>query len=150
MRIKPKTEEEVATRKLLPEGTYPFKIDNAEEKVSKNGNDMIVLVIEVYTPDGKSTVIYDYLMESMAYKLRHAAYACGLVAEYESGNLNDYDFKGKEGFLKLGIQKDKTGEYGDKNVVKDYIVADTGSQKTTPTKAKKADDADPFADEIPF
>jgi hypothetical protein len=156
MRITPKTEEELSL--LWSDGVYPFKIDNAEEGISKSsGNPQITLSVEVFKPDGKSIFVKDYIGTAnvfMERKLRHAALACGLDAEYNAGTLHDYDFKGKEGFLNLGIQADKTGKYGDKNVVKDYIVSGAPSKAAPAVKpkavVKEAPKDDPFADEIPF
>jgi hypothetical protein len=68
-------------------------------------------------------VITDSLVEKRGDKLRHAAEACGLLKGYEAGSLSDADFRNKRGKLKLGIEKDKTKTYPDKNVVIDYVCA---------------------------
>jgi len=152
MKFTPKSEKEIAEEKLLPEGTYPFEISKGEDKVSKSGNEMIELLVRVFKPDGNFLLVSDYLLESMAYKLRHAAEACGLLHEYESGTLLGSNFIGKTGELKLGIQKDKNGTYPDKNVVKDYIVPKEGDSKKQPPKTglDKLIDNDDLADQIPF
>lgn len=133
MKFNPKTEREIAEEGLYPEGIYSFEIANAENKVSKSGNDMIQLKIKVYDNDGNFRFVDDYLLESMAYKLRHAAVVCGLGDKYESGSLDAFDFVGKTGSLKLTVQKDKKGEYPDKNVVKDYVIPKDESETVSKT-----------------
>lgn len=113
MRVTPKTEEEVAN--VLTAAIYPFEVLAAEDKLSKAGNEMIQLKLDF----GQGHIVFDYLLESLAYKVRHAAHALDLHNEYEAGNLNASDFVGKSGYAKLGVQTD---DYGTKNVVKDYVV----------------------------
>ena len=139
MRFTPKTENEVAASGLLEKGIYDFQIVSAEDKESKSGNEMIVLKVNVFDDEGRSTLIFDYLLETVAYKIRHAAYACGLGDKYEGGQLLAEDFIDKTGKVKVGISKDKTGQYPDKNSISDYVV--DGSD------AKKSDDMN---DEIPW
>lgn len=145
MRFKPKTEKEIAEEKIIPEGVYGFQISNGEDKTSKAGNEMIELIVRVYKPDGNFILITDYLMEKISYKLRHAAEACGLLHEYESGVLVGDNFVGKTGELKLGI-KEASGDWPAKNVIKDYIVPKDGEKP----KALPAKSDDGFGDEIPF
>lgn len=125
MKFTPRTENEIAADKLLPPGLYGFEIIDAEDTTSKAGNDMIKLTVHVYNGDGAPVTIFDYLMERIAYKLRHAAETCGLLGEYESGALNAIDFKGKTGRCKVVIQQDKNGQYPDKNSIADYVRADS-------------------------
>lgn len=129
MKFTPKTEKEIREDGLMPEGEYPFVISNAEDKISKSGDEMIKLLIRVFNPDGSFNLVNDYLLESVAFKLRHACEACGLLDKYESGSLLAADFIGKKGMLKLSIRKDTTGQYGDQNKVKDYIVTKDGEEK---------------------
>lgn len=121
MKFQPKTEKEISEERLLPEGQYGFEVSTAEDKISKAGNEMLEVTLKVFKSDGGFILVTDYLMESIAYKLRHAADACGLLHEYDSGVLVADNFVGKTGELKLKIQKDKNGVYADKNVVADYI-----------------------------
>jgi hypothetical protein len=114
---------------------------------------MIELTVRVFKPDGSFSLVTDYLLESMAYKLRHAAVACGLEKTYDAGTLKADDFIGKEGMLKLNIQKDKNGQYPDRNSVKDYIVPKEGDSKVVIPKdalSKALDGNDGLEDEIPF
>lgn len=131
MRFQPKTEKEIQEANLWPAGIYDFEIlpdtkigansYSTCDRVSKSGNDMIQLVVKVVNDEGRDRVVIDYLMEQIEYKLRHAAVACGLEDEYESGQLHADQFIGKTGKLKLKIEKDKNGQYADKNAVADYV-----------------------------
>ncbi len=122
MNFKPCTEQELADRKLWAKGVYDFEITDAFEKESKTkGNPMIELKVKIFGPDGGARVITDYLLEQRGEKLRHAAEVCGLLDEYNRGSLAHTDFHHKRGKLKLGIEKDKTKTWPDKNVVLDYV-----------------------------
>lgn len=144
MRFTPKTENEIAAENLLAPGIYGFEIIEAKDEVSRAGNEMIKLTVHVFD-DGQPVTIFDYLMEKVAYKLRHAAEACGLLSDYEHGLLNAADFEGRTGRCKVVIQKDKSGQYPDKNGIADYLKADATSAPARP-KAPAAD----LNDEIPF
>jgi hypothetical protein len=164
MRFTPKSEKEIHEMGLWPAGEYGFEIldqtmfgGNAyftDDKVSKSGNDMIQLIVKVYNQDGQFRIVIDYLLESLAFKLRHAAVACGLLDKYESGELKAADFVGKSGNLKLKVGKEQNG-YPAKNEVADYIVHGIGDPQAPagfvpPPKAPTAADGRPLDDEIPF
>lgn len=146
MQFTPKTEKEIAEENLWPVGEYGFEITEAYDKVSNSGNEMIELKLKVFNAEGGFKFIRDYLLESLSYKLRHAATACGAIGKYESGQLVAGDFVGATGFVKLGIDKDKTGKYPDKNAVKDYVTQEDASQAPPPGHPAAAS----FEDEIQF
>ena len=134
MKVTPKTEQQIQESLLLPAGQYVCEVISAKETVSKSGNDMIVLQIKIYTETGSERLITDYLLDSMEYKIRHAAEAFGLLSEYESGFLTADAMVGKAVSCKIGVQKDKTGQYGPKNIVQDYIAIEKPSiQKSVDT-----------------
>lgn len=153
MKFTPKSDKELAEERIMPEGEYGFEISGGEDKTSKAGNEMIQLTVRVFKDDGKFNLVTDYLMESMMYKISHAAKACGLEDKYNLGQLTGEDFIGKTGMLKLGIQKDKEGQYPDKNVIKDYIVPKEGEAAAVPKGSNKAAETkgrDDLEDSIPF
>lgn len=115
---KKKTENEPLFRR----GEYGFEVVEAEERVSGNGNLMIVLNLKVSDGNGRSVIVIDYLLAKKPLKLREAAYGCGIGAKFETGCLKDDDFVGKRGRLKLKVAKDEAGEYPDKNAVQEYVV----------------------------
>lgn len=163
MQFAPKTEKEISELNLWPVGEYDFEIlematlgaktYHTEEAISKTNNDMIILVTKIYKDNGQFQIIIDYLLEAIPHKLRHAAEACGLINEYNSGSLKAYDFIGKCGKVKLGISKDKSGQYPDKNGINDYIVGDvnpaSGADKVRAV-APKPVVGDLDLDQIPF
>jgi hypothetical protein len=146
MKFTPKSEKEIAEANLWPAGEYGFEVIDAKDKVSKTSQaEMIELKLKVYNDDGGFIFVNDYLLESLAYKLRHAAVCCGLEANYDAGNLLANDFAGKMGKLKLKIQKDKSGLYPDKNTVGDYVTtADVSVSIISPNGTAIADDTIPF------
>ena len=147
MKFQPKTDKEIAEMNLWPEAQYSFEVLEAVDKASKAGNDMIELKLKVYNDDGGFIFVKDYLLESLAYKLKHAATVCGLSDQYAAGTLAGGDFVGKAGTIKLKIQKSKDAAYADKNVVGDYVVKKDG--ETSPPVGHPAGDALPD-DSIPF
>ena len=146
MKFAPKTAKELAQGNLWEKGNYAFEILEASDEVSKNsGKEMIKLKVKIFTDTGKSQNVFDHLLpDKMEYKLRHVAEACGLLADYEKGDLEAYQFIGKTGYAKVGVSIDKTGAYPDKNQINDYIVDDnfTSVPKTIEEATKN--------DEIPF
>jgi hypothetical protein len=123
MEFKPCTEQELADRKLLPKGDYDFEILDAWERTSEAGNPMIEVKVRVSrNGSGLTRVLSDYLHAKRPEKLRHCCAACGLMAQYESGSLNDEDFRGKRGRLRLVVERGRNG-YASRNVIEDYLVA---------------------------
>lgn len=127
MKFTPKTDEELNAESLLAAGVYSFEVINAENKTSQNGNEMIMLALQIFDHDGNHAQrLNDYLLEKLAYKLKHAAEACGLLDEYQRGDLQAEWFIGKTGQVKIGIEPAK-GDYQARNSVKDYVVKKDGS-----------------------
>lgn len=122
MNFKPLSRQEAIESQLFPKGSYRFEIVHGCDKESRAGNSMIELKVKVTDPSGASRFVTDYLLAQWPAKLRHAAEACGLLEEYNAGELSGPDFIGKQGRLTLAIQKDRAKKYPDKNVVVDYVV----------------------------
>ena len=125
MQFQSKTEKQIQEESLIPAGEYDFTVREAVEKKSKAGNDMIQVDMDIFV-DGKERPLKDYLMESMAFKLRHFCFSIGLGCKYEAGTLSAVDCQGKSGKVKI-IQK-ANGDYGLQNSVKDYVVFEAGSE----------------------
>jgi phage-related protein len=139
MKFVHKSDEELQKMNLLPEGIYDFEVLDAKERLSKAGNEMLELKLGVYDLTGSRRVVFDYLLEAMAFKLQHFAKATGLISQYESDELCDLHCIGKCGKVELIVQqggaKDTGGYYPDKNSVKDYIVNGANvSQTSLPPK----------------
>jgi hypothetical protein len=119
MKFQPKSEQEIADSRLLPKGEYDFEILDAEEKISAAGNDTIQLMVRVSNGNGLTRTLTDYLVAQRAGKLRNCCAACGLLEQYDRGAVNDNDFPGKRGRLKLMVEKKKG--YPDRNTIADYL-----------------------------
>lgn len=119
----PLSEDEILKSNLLEEGIYDFSILHAEEKISQAGNKMIELCLQVADGSGLLRRIFDYLIlnEKWMFKIRHCCDCLGMIDKYDSGKLYAEDFLDKEGKVEIYIQEDKTGKYGPKNAVKDYV-----------------------------
>lgn len=106
---------------VIKAGVYPATVIKAEEKVSKAGNPMMVVEVEIFTPDGKSKFIKDFITTGGEYpqdwRLKHLAKAVGLPV---TGTINAIDLQDKSMHCKIGIKPAK-GEYGESNEVKDYL-----------------------------
>jgi hypothetical protein len=153
MKFAPKKENELSAGNLIPDGTYPFEVIKAVAKQSKAGNDMIVVTLKIFEGDTHGSLLDDYLMESIAFKLFHFCAYSGLTAQYESGTLTAENCVGRTGYAKIGVQKGKAKDDGgfwpDRNTVKDYIrqeMKKAGVVNVTPSKpaSKPADDDVPY------
>ena len=157
MQITPKNEIEIAEMGLWPANsicsfeiienvTFGTTVIQTSDATSKKGNDMIILVVQIYNDTGETKILVDYLLESTAAKLRNAMIACGLLAKYESGHFLASDFIGKKGELRIGIEKDATGQYPDKNKIIGYVTDSTARTNNTynQTVHPALDDSIPF------
>ncbi len=110
----------------LPKGEYSAKVYEAEEKLSKAGNPMLVLGLEVY--DGEKTkLVKDYIVtgggeHSQDWKIGHLMKACGLE---DAGNIECASLVDRYVRVKLKIKPAKDG-YQEDNAVDDYLVKQTG------------------------
>lgn len=121
MKFNPKTEKEIQEANLIPEKTIcPVKILNAIDKTSAAGNEMIELTVRVFHGD-KSFQVLDWIMPKVEFKFFHFCAYMGLSKQYETGTLTAADCKDREGYAKIGIQSDKTGQYPDRNNIMDYV-----------------------------
>lgn len=143
MRVTPRSEQELQESLVIPKGIYAFEVASAEDAVSKSGNEMIKLQLRIWDAQGKVHFIYDYLLDSLAFKLRHFAEYTGLIEKYNMGGINAEDCLYKSGSVELMIQEAKDN-YPMKNAVKDYVKTDRSAKVSAPDV--------PFEDDldIPF
>lgn len=125
MKFTPKTETEVS--KIFENGIYEFVVESAQEKESKSGNNMIHLKIKILHDKyiGKTNFVDCYLLTenpNFEFILRHFCYSIGLGEAYEKGEITDRMCVDKSGLAKVVIEKDKDGQYPDKNKIVDFIV----------------------------
>lgn len=137
----------------FPAGDYDYTVDAAEDATSKAGNEMIRLTLHVYNAEGHKRVLFDYLLDSAAWKIKQFAASSGLLDRYDSGEIEAYEMVGKSGRLKLKIESSE--QYGDQNKVAFYIAAKpagtgyTGRSAPAPVASGKSLASD-LSDEIPF
>jgi hypothetical protein len=143
VKFQPKTDREIAEAGLLPVGEYDYEVAAATEKVSRAGNQMIELELRIFV--GESVrMITDYLLDAMAGKLKHFCESHGMGDRYEKGTLAAKDCVDKSGRAKVGIKKDKSGAYPDKNTILDYIVKPQDAAAPPPPAPPIDDDDVPF------
>lgn len=144
MKFAPKTQEQIADEKLLPEGIYPFEVLQADDAVSSKGNEMIKLKLSVSDENGRDWTLYDYLLEQMPEKILMFAEVTGNAERYAAGQLDAEDCDGKTGYLLLGKQAAKGG-YGPKNTVKNYVPEPPeAKQVARPVRVAVAEEDVPF------
>lgn len=151
MRFKPQTEQEIQAMSLIEAGTYPFEVLEAEDTKSKSGNEMIKVKLRIWDNMGRERMVFDYLLEAMAFKLRHFCDATGLLDKYEAGSLQASDLLSRNGKLELEVEvgkakPDGSGNYPDKNRVGDYVKSDGAVSKPV----AKAGEPDFIDDDLPF
>lgn len=144
-------EEALKAFKPLEPGIYNFQVINAEAKKSKNGHEMIELQLCVWDRDGKERMLKDWLLDAMAFKMRHFAEGAGLLEKYNLGEVSADDCFNRSGKVDLIIQKGKPkdngdGNYPDRNSVKDYV---TSGIKPGNIQADKIEESF-FDDDVPF
>src|SRR3990170_3215969 len=88
MKFAAKTDKELEIMGLLPKGEYDFDVLKASDEISKEkGNVMIKLTLGVYPLEGERVTVFDYILEAVAYKLKHFCDSTGLAKEYAEGHL---------------------------------------------------------------
>lgn len=151
--LTPMTEEELNAFDLIEEGTYDFEVLKSERQKSKSGNPMAKLQINVWDKNGKSTVIFDYLVFSSVKfctrKIKHFCEAAGIAEDYLKGTIRE-DLERLCGKVHIGIQESLPnptgGYYPSKNVVIDYVTKDNASHSGAP----KPESDEFLNDSIPF
>jgi hypothetical protein len=145
MKFTPKTDQQIAEENLIPTGTVcDFEVLNAEEKLSKAGNEMVALELKVWRPNGSTTIMRDWLLTDMMWKLKAFADAVGMTAEYDRGELPPDIMIGKAGKLKVGIRP-ANGDFPPSNSVTGYVRPEGAAAPARPAPvAAKLDDEIPF------
>lgn len=136
MRFTPKSDEELLN--LLPDGEYDFFVKHAEDTVSKKGNEMIKITIGILDNNNKEHTLFDYLLESLAFKVKHFAQAIGIEEKYNSGGYDAADCVNKSGRCYITKDEAKDG-FQAKNSVKDYFKGDEKNPQQN--EEKKFDDS---------
>lgn len=147
MRFTPKKDEELNSFDLFPKGEYDFAVIKSFDEVSKAGNTMIKLELDIYSENGGRTRIFDYILESIPHKLKHFCQTAGLEKEYETGDITADMCRNRTGRCLVVVKQDKSGEYPDKNEIKDYCKPEQNQEKQA---EKKMNLDDINEEELPF
>lgn len=109
--------------RTVPPGVVAFKINQASETLSKKGVPMFRFVIELTDTQGRTGLIYEYLLHEDTWipKLRRLARAVGLLEKFETDTMDAEDFLYKEGSCQVDEKEDSFGKVN--NIVK-YIYPD--------------------------
>ncbi len=107
---------------LIKEGRYKFRVEDAREKRSQSGNDMLNLKL-ILSVNKREIIYWDslILIPKMFWKVEHFCESIGIPEKIEEGSLIAQDCLEKEGYIDI-IQKvnQQTGELI--NQTKDYVV----------------------------
>lgn len=142
MQFNPEEEQDIRKAMLLEPGEYDFQVQEAEDKTSKQGNEMIALNLKVYGPDGGTQFIRDWIVYTDSamnrLKLRRFCEAADMLEAYRSGHIDAIDCVGRSGRVKIAIRTDD--QYGPQNCVRDYVVpsADEAPQRPEPPRGVPA------------
>ena len=103
----------------LPPGKYQAILKSVEDTVSKNNNVMQHLVWSVFTPNGQTHLVDDFIVvPKTIYKLKKIARALGKLVDFERGTFQADNEIGCQLVLDLGVQSQPG--YDDKNQVGGY------------------------------
>lgn len=147
------TEEQLDALSLVPPGNYDFEVLKATKKVSKTGNPMAELQVQIWDAEGRTHNIYDYLVFSGVplniRKISHFCKAVGLKEAYDKGQLPE-DLYGYSGKCKVDVRDPQPnpngGFYDKKNVIVDYLE----SSQEESAKRKEAAVQKSVDEDIPF
>lgn len=93
------------------------------ETTTRDDAAMIVLDIGMTAPDGRQSVTHEFLIPTKnLLRVFQVCAAFGLRAQYDAGSLSAADFAGKTAKGHAGIERDKSGTYPPKNVIRRFSV----------------------------
>jgi len=160
-------DEEEGTKplELLPPGKYGAEIEDAYVATTKNGNgQMVCLKWRIVEGEHENRVVFDQILVQHTsadaqkfgrQKFKDVCFACNIT-----GQVTDLEvLKFKKASIRVGIARDKSGEYGDKNRITrvDPYVAPwnplpkgAAAKSSPPPKTGGDGAATALNDEVPF
>jgi len=160
-------DEEEGTKppELLPSGKYGAEIEDAHVATTKNGNgQMVCLKWRIVEGEHENRVLFDQILVQHTsadaqkfgrQKFKDVCLACNIT-----GQVTDLEvLKFKKASIRVGIARDKSGEYGDKNRITrvDPYVAPwnplpkgAAAKSSPPPKTGGDGAATALNDEVPF
>ena len=138
MKFTPKTEAELKADKVLPKGEYNVEIVGCEEQVSKKSQkDMLKLTLKIHGPE-KAVLANDYIVCDQQDKLHNLCSSIGIVDKYAAGEVGPDELVNQWAFAKVDVES--SDQYGDKNVIKKYMVKKLDRVSTTKAGIQKFED----------
>lgn len=146
----PLTDEQIEAISMVEPGEYDFTVLYSQRKISRAGNPMCQLQLQIWDREGCSRLINDYLVFSSVplniKKVSHFCKSVGLDEQYDKGNIQE-DLSGLNGKCVIGIDEEEPnpngGFYPKKNSVRDYL-------KCIKKEEKQAVIDEKFNDDVPF
>ena len=109
---------------LLPEAWYDATL-TAVERVSKQGNDMMVVTARVYR-DGQPVDIDTYFVTGKKPSLNRLKKMCGILGlDFDAGEITPQMINGKACKVQVKTQRSEDPKWDDKNVVAYFAGADS-------------------------
>lgn len=120
-----------ANKECQMAGDYEATLAGYEEKVSKQSQKpMMVLNWKCFTPEGNEFFLKDFIViPDGVWKVKKIAQALDKLKEFEAEIFQPEEEIGCSLVLSVGVQVDKTGQYGDQNNVKAYKALERKSSK---------------------
>lgn len=134
-------------REVLKPGEYSFMVVEAEEKESKQGNQMLALKLKVYGEGTDDVNVWDYITAKMTWKLKQICLAIGMEEEFRSGDISPQQFVNRPGALFLDVETSE--KYGSQNKVKKYVPLPKKEEAPEPVNETPRESGDPIA-VLPF
>ena len=132
--------------KILPAGIYEAEIIEVEDKVSKAGNEMLVITLNAFGGDGEKVRLYDYVVNPNGlWKLKSICRCLGL--EFD-GAMDEQLLVGKRFKVKLKVKPE--GDFPAKNEVEHYEEGVGVASTPALTITNSTDSSKPKDDDIPF
>lgn len=146
--------------KVMPEGIYDAFIEKCEETTSKSsGKPMFKVGWKIVCGDTqRSLTSYILLDKESIWKLKKLCKALDMEAEYATGKIEAGDLVGKSCEVEVVIQTDDSGQYDDKNEIKNFrmglgqpvTAAPAASNKAPKVNGKAVEDLAIPEEEVPF
>ena len=145
MRFTKYSEQELKSLNVLPTGTYLLTVIEATDDISKpkeNVQQKEIIKLKLMTKNlkGRDSFVYCNLSEDMPHLIKHFCDCTGLSHLYDQEKLTAGDCIGRIGMMQLIVKKSTNPDYGDSNMVKDFLME----------KATEAPIDQSFNDDIKF
>jgi hypothetical protein len=129
-------------KRVLPEADYQFTVEDAKERTSTKGTEMIEVKLKITGSRGRTTV-YDNLL---SWNIGDFLVAIGEPVTYgQETDIEAYDLPGRSGRAHLVIEN---WQGNDRNKIGKYVPPDPASKASMPEKVGVNELGEP--DQIPF